>query len=354
MKRFTMRNLLSALLLLGGVCLISGCLQSDAATRPAEESMTDTVATPEAATVLKTSSDKPDSSQTRKFRFFYDVTITDLPAGKKARVWFPLPQTNHDQMIEMVEIKTPQQGIRTAKASHGNKVVYFEAEPDAQGRLPILAEYVVTRREVLRGAGEPAKEVLPSFLGSSKLVPVDGSLTAEVFGNDLPNAQGEVLARQLYDAVYAHMQYGKPEDKPWGHGDAVYACDAKIGNCTDFHSLFIALSRDAQVPAKFEIGFPLPADKSGGAIGGYHCWAKIKNDGRWMAVDISEADKHPEMNEYYFGNLTPDRVTLTIGRDLVLEPAPAAGPVNYLVYPYVEVDGKSHKGIEKNFRFEDE
>ena len=34
-------------------------------------------------------------------------------------------------------------------------------------------------------------------------------------------------------------------------------------------------------------------------------------------------------------------------------PAQAAGPVNFLVYPYVEVDGRQHTSFEKRFRYED-
>jgi hypothetical protein len=72
-----------------------------------------------------------------------------------------------------------------------------------------------------------------------------------------------------------------------------------------------------------------------------------------VGVDISEADKNPLMKDYYFGNLTADRVTFSVGRDLTLEPPQAAGPVNFLVYPYTEVDGKPHASFEKRFCFED-
>ena len=39
-----------------------------------------------------------------------------------------------------------------------------------------------------------------------------------------------------------------------------------------------------------------------------------------MPVDISEANKNPKMKDYYFGNLTEDRVTFTTGRDIDLVP----------------------------------
>ena len=103
----------------------------------------------------------------------------------------------------------------------------------------------------------------------------------------------------------------------------------------------IALSRAQGMPARFEIGFPIPEQGGRGAIGGYHCWAFFYADERgWLPVDISEADKHPAMKNYYFGNLTENRVTFTVGRDLNLVPQQAGEPLNFFVYPYVEVDGQ--------------
>ncbi len=63
-----------------------------------------------------------------------------------------------------------------------------------------------------------------------------------------------------------------------------------------------------------------------------------------MPVDISEADKHPGMKDYYFGNLTEDRVGFTFGRDINLVPKQNGDPLNFFVYPYVEVDGKAWPG----------
>ena len=111
----------------------------------------------------------------------------------------------------------------------------------------------------------------------------------------------------------------------------------------------------ARIPAKFEIGFPLPDKRGAGDVAGYHCWAKFRPEGKgWIPVDISEANKHPEMRDYYFGNLTEDRVAFSTGRDLTLVPKQDGGPVNFLIYPYVEVDGKvwPQDRIEKQFSFQ--
>ena len=45
-----------------------------------------------------------------------------------------------------------------------------------------------------------------------------------------------------------------------------------------------------------------------------------------------------------------NRFELAKGRDLIVDPAPATGPINFLVYPLLEVDGKSVKA-ETSFAF---
>jgi len=46
------------------------------------------------------------------------------------------------------------------------------------------------------------------------------------------------------------------------------------------------------------------------------------------------------MKDYYFGNLTENRVAFSVGRDIELVPRQNGKPLNYFVYPYVEVDGR--------------
>ena len=51
--------------------------------------------------------------------------------------------------------------------------------------------------------------------------------------------------------------------------------------------------------------------------------------------------------EYYFGNIDERRVVWSVGRDLKLDPAAAAQPVNALPQAYVEVDGKTVQWTRK-------
>jgi hypothetical protein len=88
------------------------------------------------------------------------------------------------------------------------------------------------------------------------------------------------------------------------HGSIVPGTQRTRGNCTDFHSLFIALARARGIPARFIIGFPLGTGPSG-QIPGYHCWAEFYSGGVWVPVDASEAWKNPSRHDYYFGHLEP-------------------------------------------------
>jgi hypothetical protein len=69
-------------------------------------------------------------------------------------------------------------------------------------------------------------------------------------------------------------------------------------------------------------------------------------------VDVSEASKHPDKKDYFFGSLDEDRVAFVQGRDLTLEPAQKAGPVSILPVGYAERDGQPVP-IKRSIEFED-
>ena len=150
------------------------------------------------------------------------------------------------------------------------------------------------------------------------------------------------------------MEY-KKTGTGWGNGDTFWACNERYGNCTDFHSLFISLARTEGIPARFEMGFPVPTDRESGEISGYHCWVEfwLPEEG-WVPIDASEAFKHPEKRELFYGMHPADRLHFSTGRDLRLGKNHRGRPLNYFIYPYVEVDGKrSRLKVETRLRYED-
>lgn len=300
-----------------------------------------------------------DDAKSRAFRLNYGATLTQLPAAGKVRVWLPVPRSTADQKVERLPSTLPATAKLTTEPKYGNQMLYFEQSRVSAGEFALQTAYKITRHEsrALQNGSWPEQVTdaeRSRFLAANRRVPVAGK-PIDLLAN-VPLTSGSLeTGRWLYDQVDRHVRYDK--SKPgYGEGDVLWVCDSRFGNCTDFHSLFISLCRSRGIPARFEIGFPLPPKRGQGTIGGYHCWASFfAADRGWVPVDISEADKHPEMKDYYFGNLTENRVSFTTGRDIDLVPQQDGEPLNYFIYPYVEVDGKPlpKEQIKLSFTYED-
>jgi transglutaminase-like putative cysteine protease len=168
-----------------------------------------------------------------------------------------------------------------------------------------------------------------------------------------PDAGDQTKARALYEHVLATMEY-KKIGSGWGNGDTYWACSEHYGNCTDFHALLTSLTRAIKIPTRFEIGFPIPEDRRSGKISGYHCWVNLylKSHG-WFPIDASEAWKHPERQDFFFGSQPADRVRFSVGRDLQLGEGHNSGPLNYFIHPLIEVGGRSLPGIRAEVRYQE-
>ncbi|MEE3373299.1 MAG: transglutaminase-like domain-containing protein [Planctomycetota bacterium] len=302
-----------------------------------------------------------EAPRERTFTLHYGAEVTGLNAGAQLRVWIPVPQTTTYQTVTELGRKLPAVGKTGKDKKYGNKMVFFEMPAPGAGRVTFSLQYRVRRQEVRGLAKTGAKVKLNAeqkrvFLAANRRVPVQGAKVDALVKGVAKGSDSLKVARELYNRVDQHVRYDKSEPG-YGNGDVLWVCDSRYGNCTDFHSLFISLARNRGMPARFEIGFPLPVKRGAGAIGGYHCWALFHSDTQgWVPVDISEADKHPEKKDYYFGNLTENRVSFTTGRDIVLVPRQVAPPLNYFVYPYLEADGRplGKKGVKLRFSFVDE
>jgi transglutaminase-like putative cysteine protease len=302
------------------------------------------------------------SDNTRTFQFTYQVTVKDLPrSAARVRIWIPRPSSDSNQSVALKQAIGPSPLHETREARFGNHIMYAEIHHPKSSSVEFVLAYEVTRKEYSKGdfkslmayngGPDPLPKSVLRFLQPDRLVPVGGKIK-ELADEHTSDVQGPVAkAYALYDYVFHTLRYDK-SGTGWGRGDSLWVCDAKHGNCTDFHSLFISMARAENIPARFEIGFPLPAESHAGEIPGYHCWAEFYVEGPgWIPVDISEAWNHPDKHDYFFGTLDANRVQFSLGRDLVLEPRQDSAPLNYFVYPYVEVDGKPYDKIEKKSSF---
>ena len=299
---------------------------------------------------------------TRHFIFHYAFTVKNIQPGERVRIWFPRAHADDFQEVKVLSATGDLPLKKTRESRFGNEIYYAEAAKARASELHFEVVYDVVRHEhVVLGAGIPhlAQVNLDSrerrqYLASDRLVPTTGlpaELAAKVTAGKVTPLE---KACAIYDYVFDNMKYDK-SGTGWGRGDVLYACNAKKGNCTDFHSLFIAMARSQGIPARFEIGFPLPVGKHSGEIAGYHCWAEFFEPVHgWVPVDISEAWQHPEKKDYFFGAHDDNRVQFSMGRDLVLSPKQNGEALNYFVYPYVEVEGKAYPNVSNAFSFSDE
>jgi len=282
------------------------------------------------------------ASAPRRVEATYIATIANIPAGiSRLNVWIPLPGSRGPQAVSGVMIESPLHFTMMREKEFGNDYAFATVDNPSAGDLTVLVHFMAERREETMNNLAETKATKPELeraLRADKLVtlsPRVRKLAAEVTaGKRAPIDE----AHAIYDHLLATMKYDK-NIPGWGKGDTERACDIRAGNCTDFHSLFMSLARAKGIPSRFVIGFPMTAKD--GQVKGYHCWAEFYVKGKgWIPVDPSEASKSsdPATRSYLFGNLDPDRVQFTIGRDLVLEPR-TAEPLNYFIYPHAEANG---------------
>jgi transglutaminase-like putative cysteine protease len=308
---------------------------------------------------------KTPNGRARSFSFEYQVNVKSLPGDSESvDLWLPVPRDDPFQKITGLKIESPFP-YKLHRAQYGNVVLHLNLKAPRQDDFNVKVSFNAVRYEhvnaALRAKGKTSKADsladpdMARWLQPDRLVPLDDRIkqwAREVV--EAAKAKTDLeKARAIYNHIIATVKYDK-SGKGWGRGDIYYACDARRGNCTDFHAIFIGYARALGIPARFAIGFPLPQERGQGQISGYHCWAEcyVKGIG-WIPVDASEAAKDPARREYFFGAHDENRVEFTRGRDLVLNPAQSGQPLNYFIYPYVEVNGQPHRDVTGTFRYRD-
>ncbi|MFY0686200.1 MAG: transglutaminase domain-containing protein [Cyclobacteriaceae bacterium] len=281
-----------------------------------------------------------------EFEFTYEVELPELTG--KSDLWLPLAQSDAFQDIEILSIEAPGKQQNITEETNGNSILYLSLDKQHSNEK-INIKYWVKRKEKSAYAAEETD--FQPYLAAAPLLPVGdrfGLIANEAINERQANTP-LTKARALYDYIIDNMRYAK--EGTYGTGDANYACDAKSGNCTEFHSFFISLARSAGIPARFAVGAAIPSARNDGGVDGYHCWAEFYAEGKWWPVDISEANKYTPLATYYFGHHPANRIEFSRGRNLILNPAPKSGPINFLAYPVLEIEGEQWFGVKTKFSF---
>jgi transglutaminase-like putative cysteine protease len=295
-----------------------------------------------------------DADGAQTFRFRYETRIGPIESGRgPVHVFIPLAKSDEYQTVHSRDVESSLRGRTRTEARYGNLFWHGVLARTTGETISVRVTYRVERLPFHRpriegpvGALRPEKrERFAVFLAANERVPVADPVLKPILAQIRRTAGSDdhaVVARAIYDWVVENLEY-KKVGTGWGNGDTYWACSQRYGNCTDFHSLFNSLARTEGIPARFEIGFPVPEDRPSGRVSGYHCWTRFYLDGAgWLPIDASEAFKHPERKGDFYGRQPADRIHLTTGRDLQLGEGHVSGALNYFVYPHVEVAGRRY------------
>jgi len=294
----------------------------------------------------------------------FNVTVRTNDTAEVVRLWLPYPVSNDYQTIENVTISGNYNysGIH-AESENGIMIIYAEwTNPEEYPNL--MFSFDILRSEMfLKNFPEDEGELpveMQEFLVPTSLGPTDG-IVKEI-SDETTEDKTTILekATAIYDYVIEHGERD-PNLNFCGDGDVCELLQILRGKCVDFSSVFVALARSAGVPAREILGTRI--SKDGDITGAYHCRAEfyLPNYG-WVPVDPSDVAKLMlnedleiddsevvEARDYFFGAQTETYVDLSTGRDIVLNPAQDAGPLNYFMYPYAEVDGMALDFISQEY-----
>lgn len=311
------------------------------------------------------------------------------PAGKVARVWLPVPQSDENQLISAVSFKAP--GAKTKKItkdSGGGKELYIEwdANTKPEDRKATLS-YHIYRRAIVRPkdleSREKGKVDKKAFANELKKTYWSGSLKSGIVKETADRIVTNAGATTVYKKAYAIYNWvcnnvTRIDDKDVVFGDVVSILSHKreAGSCMDVNSVFVALCRAEGIPARNLFGMRFTASNGTPEYGktayGPNCRAEFYLPGYgWVVVDPALAIKQSwgHESEYigkgapkaatwkkiklqYWGNGEENWLCNNSGRDITLTPKQkmvpgepldvlnADGTINLLMFPYGEFDGK--------------
>jgi len=289
-------------------------------------------------------------------------------------VWIPVASSNDRQDITQLNEHELKDGRFTVDRQAENRMYYrrstgpFDVTTGdtkattvngERDPLQIRLTYDVVVSEATASAAKElisTRQIKPPadlgpYLTETSMIPIKGWITQIARGINLPDGEPLQAGRRIYEYLLDTMEYHYLA-KGAGTEDAVWACDSKTGDCTDYHSVLIGACRWGGIQADHVFGMPIPPDKSEGAIRYCHCWARFGvADIGWIPIDASRADKYPEDVDYYFGTIGSTWVTLSHGRDVILDRPQKNAPVNMFHEPITEADGKPlHVHWSGNYR----
>lgn len=249
-----------------------------------------------------------------------EVQMGQFPL-KELEIWIPVPQDQPEQRIQAlaIEPRVPVVMDRTGQA----KVARLIRRQLSVSR-PVPVRLQVTYQADCRSVRLVRDAVLSDSFDAYRIDDTYRRFTAserkiEMHFEPLKAAAEQLLRSAAGPLAFAEAAYDWVLDKTRyqlvdGLKGARFCFNEGYGECGDYSTLFVALCRNAGIPARIVAG----AWASG--KNGWHCWAEFMlPGGHWVPVDCSLGDRSDGLRNRYFGYLDARRVAFCKTCDVDLE-----------------------------------
>lgn len=297
-----------------------------------------------------------------KVEITHHITLPE--AAESLALWVPVPATTGYQRVTALkhEGDFAEAGIFT-ESVYGAPVVHGRwRQTGANSGIRVTAVVETWDWDSAlapTGDADEIPEAAAMFLAPTAHVPTEGVVRQRAEEITRGKTGAVERARALYDWVIENTH--RNFEVAWcGTGDvgAMLASGKPCGKCVDINSLLVALARAAGIPARGAFGVRAGPSRFGAALGragdisnAQHFRAELYFSGLgWRPLDPADVmklqdEKLPsdvvrQAREYLFGRAEGNWVAYNHGRDFLLAPPPAGGPVNHFMYPLGEREGK--------------
>lgn len=217
--------------------------------------------------------------------------------------WCYLPMTVSGQMLSQVTASVEHQVTMDA---WGHQVLSLRFD-----RFPAYGSQTVGISVLVRKNEMPCAHVSDDPRRWLRPGPFVESDAPEILtlGHQLHRPTAMETLRSIYHWVKGEMSYEGyvPQDR-----GALHALRTRMGDCTEYAALVVALSRANGVPARMLGGYVVDRDALLRATD-YHNWAEVLLDGGWCILDAQKGQWMPSHKRYVPFEIYRDQVTNDMG-----------------------------------------
>lgn len=264
-------------------------------------------------------------------RTVWELNAGPAHAGRRVRVWLPIPQENEFQThVRVVESSPEPTHIAAADAPQRTAHYSGVTNEDGEARIELLAEFTAWARVVSSDRLAYALALSPGEWARGTADRAEWlreedhvrfheelrGLSRQIRGSDGDSMPPGRYARRVYDWIAQHVRYSYAREYSTLTDIPLYTCARRTGDCGQVALLFITLCRMGGVAARWQSGWTCY-----NAWTGLHDWAEIWVPGiGWLPVDpymamwasryapTLRAEERRAVQDFYFGSMDSQRM----------------------------------------------